>query len=75
MNRANLTVWTALLAMLGGLYWLRVEQLIRFDFNVFALAILAMAAGVVSVVWIVRPGGGLVEASAGQMQTSSNERE
>lgn len=56
MNRANLLVWAALVAVLGGLYWLRVEQLIRFDFNLFAFAILAMAAGVVLVVWILRPG-------------------
>ncbi len=75
MNRSDLFVWASLVAMLGGLYWLRAEQLIRFDFNLFAFAILAMSAGVVLVVWIVRPVGKPPEASAERTRAAINDRE
>ncbi len=58
MNRRDAFLWLAMLAFIGGLYWLRTQHMMRVDFNTFFALLIAMSAAVVVIAWVVKPRNG-----------------
>lgn len=70
MSGRDIAMWAVFAAFLGGIWWMRQSYMMRVDFNLFVILLLALAAGVVAAAWAIGPRRG--PEDAGQTDDATN---
>lgn len=55
MSGRDIAMWAVFAAFLAGIWWMRQSYMMRVDFNLFVILLLALSAGVVAAAWATGP--------------------
>ena len=55
MSARDIAMWVAFAGFLGGIWWMQQTYMMRVDFNLFVILLLALSAAVVAAAWAIGP--------------------
>ena len=75
MSARDIAMWVAFAGFIGGIWWMRQTYMMRVDFNLFLILLLALSAAVVVAAWAIGPRRGPDDPQRAHDENQPKDRE